>query len=147
MFEQKLQLCDTCVHVNNVLLYVLNYCVLFVLFCIVFNVLFLQNINTNAGLESVFLQLFFKAWNHVYVAVLEKIFTKNDWMRISEVSTNRILTWYFLSDNCVWILAVFIILTLILLQNCQKVQELFWFVLELVWTSSFVGLQINFPEK
>lgn len=35
IFEQKLQLCYTCLHVNNILLYVLNYCVLFVLFCIV----------------------------------------------------------------------------------------------------------------
>lgn len=51
IFEQKLQSCDTCVHVNDVLLYVLNYCILFVFFCIVI-FLCLQNINTTAELES-----------------------------------------------------------------------------------------------
>lgn len=55
-----------------------------------------------------------------------KLFIKNDWMRISKVSIDTgILTWDFQSDNCIWIMAVFKISTLILLEKCQKVQEHF----------------------
>lgn len=105
------------------LLYVLNFCVLF---CIVSCFVFAKYQYNCWTWKSVFWQLFFKAWNYVYVAALEKPFIKNDWMRISKVSIDTgILTWDFQSDNCIWIMAVFKISTLILLEKCQKVQEHF----------------------